>query len=78
MPFGSTIEQLVAGPDGGAWFSVSTLREDRNAIGRVTPDGRFTTTAVRGPVADGALGPDGQAWFRAGGASSSAATRPER
>ena len=66
MPFGSTIEQLVAGPDGGAWFSVSTLREDRNAIGRVTPDGRFTTTAVRGPVADGALGPDGQAWFRGG------------
>ena len=73
---GSSLEALVAGPDGGAWVGVSRFVEglDRgqdssdDAIARATPDGRFQLTAIEGALslADGALGPDGQAWYQGG------------
>ena len=66
MRLGSSLEDLIAGPDGGAWVRIQ--RGTRAALGRVSPDGRFVTAAVDDSVDDagGALGPDGQAWFTSG------------
>ncbi len=66
MPLGSSLEDLIAGPDGGAWVRIQ--RGTRAALGRAFPDGRFVTAAVDDSVDDagGALGPDGQAWFTSG------------
>src|SRR5687768_7011262 len=63
---GSSLEDLIAGPDGGAWVRIQ--RGTRAALGRASPDGRFVTAAVDDSVDDagGALGPDGQAWFTSG------------
>src|SRR3954467_5382970 len=61
---GSTIETLVAGPDGGAWVRIE--RRDDAALGRASADGRFVSVAVDSLTQGGALGPDGQAWFTSG------------
>src|SRR4051812_25546505 len=61
---GSKIDALVAGPEGGAWVRVK--RRDDTALARASADGRFVSAAVDGLVDGGALGPDGQAWFRSG------------
>ena len=66
VALGTTLGTVIAGPDGGAWVRVQ--RPGGAAIGRVTPDLTFRTTAVDEPLTDehAALGPDGQAWFTAG------------
>jgi len=63
---GSSLQDLIAGPDGGAWVRIQ--RGTRASLGRAFPDGRFITAPVDDSVADagGALGPDGQAWFTSG------------
>ena len=60
---GSSITDLVTGPDGGAWVQITRDRGDE-AIGRATPDGRFSTARVEQYPEAAALGPDGQAWFK--------------
>src|SRR5262245_22506784 len=63
MKVATTLVQLVVGPDGGAWVSID--RGDAgDAIGRAEPDGRFRTAATDQSSLDGALGPDGSAWFQ--------------
>jgi streptogramin lyase len=64
---GSSLSELIVGPDGGAWVSVDRGRRD-GAIGRAQPDGRFRTTATSESVFEGALGPDGNAWYQVDGA----------
>lgn len=63
---GSTLGELIAAPDGGAWIGIDRGRGD-SAIGRAKPEGAFTTTRVSGNVGHGTLGPDGLAWFTTGG-----------
>ena len=65
---GSELGNLVVGPDGGAWVFVDRVGPRGDAIGRAQPDGRFRTTATTEFSVDGALGPDGNAWYRVGGA----------
>ena len=65
---GSELGDLVVGPDGGAWVFVDRVGPRGDAIGRAQPDGRFRTTATTEFSVDGALGPDGNAWYRVGGA----------
>jgi streptogramin lyase len=66
VPLGSALSTLVAGSDGGAWVRIE--RRNGSAIGRAAPDGSFKITPVDVPLSDNAaLGPDGQAWFTAGG-----------
>src|SRR3954452_18758672 len=62
---GSAIDALIAGPDGGAWVRIT--RPHRVVLGRAFPDGRFVTASSEAFADSGnALGPDGQAWFKAG------------
>jgi streptogramin lyase len=59
----SSIQQLVGSPDGGAWLHVHAL--ERQRVMRITPQGAVRVTPVDW-VDRGALGPDGQAWFKSG------------
>jgi streptogramin lyase len=62
---GSEIRALVAGPEGGAWIGI--YRRSGAAIGRAGADGSFRTTGTDFVPRDATIGPDGQAWFIAGG-----------
>jgi streptogramin lyase len=64
VTLGSTIEDLVVGPDGGAWVEI--YRPRGQAIGRALPGGGFRTSGSRYAATGSALGPDGQAWFKMG------------
>jgi len=62
LSLGSSIDALVAAPDGGVWSRIK--RRDGYAIERSDPEGSFVTTAVEDPLTGPvAVGPDGQAWF---------------
>src|SRR4051812_17580729 len=62
LSLGSSIDALVAAPDGGVWSRIK--RRDGYAIERSDSEGTFITTAVEDPlVGPVAVGPDGQAWF---------------
>src|SRR4051794_33648841 len=61
---GSFMDDLVVGPDGGAWVFID--RPGRDAVGRAGPDGSFRTAATGEYTLDGVLGPDGNAWFETG------------
>jgi streptogramin lyase len=65
VPLGSELGSLVAGPDGGAWIGINRGIA-KSAIGRVSPDGSYRTTAAGDYLFSGALGPDGRAWFIGG------------
>jgi streptogramin lyase len=66
VPLGSTLGEVVAAPDGGAWVQV--IRPSGNAIGRAEADNSFRTTAVDDAFTESAtLGPDGQVWFAVAG-----------
>jgi streptogramin lyase len=58
---------IIAGPDGNLWFTQSTYSGSprKGAIGRVTPNGEFTTFDLpQGSLAHGlAAGPDRNIWF---------------
>ena len=62
LPLGSTMRELVAAPDGGAWITYAPA-SGRDRIGRLSPDGRLRTVAG-GTLLGGTLGLDGHAWFR--------------
>ena len=62
LPLGSTMRELVAAPDGGAWITYAPA-SGRDRISRVAPDGRRRTVPT-GTLLGGTLGLDGQAWFR--------------
>src|SRR5689334_13873802 len=65
VALGSSIDALVAGPDGGAWVRI--VRPHRVALGRAFADGRFVTARSDAlPGLGSALGPDGAAWFPSG------------
>jgi streptogramin lyase len=64
VELGSTIDQLIAGPDGGAW--VTARPGDGTMIGHASADGRYTTQPVHESLGTGAIGPDGSAWFPTG------------
>jgi streptogramin lyase len=64
VKLGSTIENLVTGPDGGAWAEI--YRPRGQAIGRALPGGGFRTSGTEHASSGGTLGPDGQAWFKLG------------
>src|SRR3954453_4408883 len=68
VPLGASIDELVAGPDGGAWVGVNPEIVDRPpVVTRVGPDGsQKTVTAGRYRVFSGTLGADGNAWFNTG------------
>src|SRR3954470_14272231 len=63
---GSSMSNLIVGPDGGAWVFID--RPGRDAVGRAGPDGGFRTAATGEHTFDGVLGPDGNAWFQTGAA----------
>jgi len=44
MKVGSSLDDLIVGPDGGAWVFLD--RRGASAVGRAEPDGRFRTTAT--------------------------------
>ena len=55
---------ITAGPDGNVWFT--EYRHERNAIGRITPDGVITEFRIPTEVAHPlgiTTGPDGNLWF---------------
>src|SRR5688572_28565694 len=62
LRLGTTMGELVAAPDGGAWITYAPA-SGRDRIGRLSPDGRLRT-AAGGTLLGGTLGLDGQAWFR--------------
>src|SRR4051794_26468998 len=64
VALGSSIEALVTGPDGGAWFNIRRLNS--GAVGRASVDGRFRTASSGDRLYGGTLGPDGAAWFVSG------------
>jgi streptogramin lyase len=64
VKLGSSLGDLVVGSDGGAWVFIE--RPGPDAVGRAEPDGRFRTAATDEFGLGAALGPDGNAWFRAG------------
>lgn len=64
MKVGSSLDDLIVGPDGGAWVFLD--RRGASAVGRAEPDGRFRTTATSEYSVDGTLGPDGTAWYEIG------------
>lgn len=63
-PLGWSINELVAGADGGAWVAMS--QGDSAVVGHADAGGVFRTVKADGPLLGGTLGPDGQAWFHAG------------
>jgi virginiamycin B lyase len=57
----SNPSHITAGPDGNLWFT-----EDRNRVGKITPDGVVTEYDIPTPNSqpiDIAAGPDGNMWF---------------
>jgi virginiamycin B lyase len=57
---------ITAGPDGNLWFTDGNLTASGGGIGRITPSGTMTFTAL--PTANGGptditTGPDGNLWF---------------
>ena len=68
LPSGSSLGNLVAGPDGNLWFTWFTTSANgttANGIGRVTPSGAISVfnLRVRGSVVNLVTGPDGNLWF---------------
>jgi streptogramin lyase len=64
-PKGTTVNELVPGPAGSAWFVNQTLYErTRLRIGQITPHGRVTqrTTSIVMHHATAASGPNGELW----------------
>jgi streptogramin lyase len=68
VPLGASIDELVAGGDGGAWVGINPeLVDQPPVVTRVGPDGsQKTVTAGRYRVFSGTLGADGNAWFNTG------------
>ena len=67
--FGAAPKNLVWGPDGNVWFDYTDAHDfQRVRIGKLTPDGKITTYAMRGTPHSGegpfsfVLGPDGKFW----------------
>lgn len=61
-PFGDTMSDIIAGPDGNLWFAEST----GNKIGRITPSGvitQFPLAGVESRPHGIVAGPDGNVWF---------------
>ncbi len=58
---GSTIEEMIAGPNGGVWVTID--RGNRVVVGTATPGSRFVTAGLDDTILGSAVGPDGQAWF---------------
>lgn len=54
---------IVAGPDGNLWFTVSNCAE----IGRITTSGTVTMFSIPFKASDIAAGPDGNMWFTGAG-----------
>ena len=68
VDLGESIDELVAGPDGGAWVGINHNQLDKPPmVTRIAPDGSPTTVAAGAyRVAGGILGPDANAWFSTG------------
>jgi streptogramin lyase len=63
VKLGGEIRDLVTAPDGGAWIATDGPRRQAGII-RASPDGSVRTARTSEVIADGELGPDGQAWFQ--------------
>src|SRR3954463_3880690 len=62
VPLGSTIEDLVVDPDGGAWVSIR--HHDSYKVGRAGPGQGFALTPADARLEPGgAFGPGGAAWL---------------
>jgi hypothetical protein len=62
VPAGTSIAGIAVGADDAIWF----LDSGHNAVGRMTPSGKFTRYAIPTPnsgVSAITLGPDGALWF---------------
>ena len=72
-PAGSGAGELVVGPDGSLWFTVTPYSANAGTvgIGRITPSGVITVFSSQALGAGGAgwlvAGPDGNLWFTGGG-----------